>query len=139
MRDIKYSFVNEIDMNNIMEVEKQINYKFTKEFIAFILKNSGAFPLYNCIDIEEDTENVNNFLDFSEEGQNYIVKIYSQNKGMQVQDCIPFARDAGSNYYCFDRNDNSILFWDHEECDEENGPFCVRDTFEEFLESLYEE
>ena len=58
---------------------------------------------------------------------------------MQIHDCIPFAKDAGGNYYCFDRNDNSILFWDHEECDEENGPFCVRDTFEEFLESLYEE
>lgn len=32
MRDIKCSFTNEIHMNNIMEIEKQIDYKFTKEF-----------------------------------------------------------------------------------------------------------
>ena len=139
MKDIKCIYAKEISVNNIIEVEKQVNYKFPEEFVHFIIKNSGGYPMCNRIDIEEDTESVNNFLDFSEEGSNYIVKTYSCNKGLQVQNCIPFARDAGSNYYCFDRNDNSILFWDHEECDEENGPFCVCDTFEEFIESLYEE
>lgn len=139
MKDIQCTFAKEIKKDNVTEVESKVNYKFPEEFVNFIIKNSGGFPKYNCIDIEEDTENVNNFLDFSEDGQNYIVKIYLNNKGLQVQDCIPFARDCGANYYCFDRNDNSIFFWDHEECDEENGPFCVCDTFEEFIDSLYKE
>lgn len=119
-------------------MENKVNYIFPDMFVEFILKNSGGYPELRYIDIEEDTESINNFLDFSEEGNNYIVKTYLNNKGLQVQDCIPFARDAGSNYYCFDRNDDSILFWDHEECDEENGPFCVCDTFEEFIDCLHE-
>lgn len=45
---------------------------------------------------------------FSEEIKNCIVNIYFRNNSLQVQDSIPFARDAGANYYCFDRNDNSI-------------------------------
>lgn len=138
MKEINCNWANNVTMENIKEVENKVNYIFPDMFVEFILKNSGGYPELRYIDIEEDTESINNFLDFSEEGNNYIVKTYLNNKGLQVQDCIPFARDAGSNYYCFDRNDDSILFWDHEECDEENGPFCVCDTFEEFIDCLHE-
>lgn len=50
MKEIKCNYAKEIDMNKIIEVESQINYKFSKEFIHFIIKNSGGFPMCNCID-----------------------------------------------------------------------------------------
>ena len=139
MRKVKCNYSKCVTEEKVNEIGKKVNYAFPSEFIHFIMNNSGGYPELNCIDIEEDTENVNNFLDFVEEESNYIVDIYNRNKGMQIHDCIPFARDSASNYYCFDRNDDQILFWDHEECDEENGPFFVCDNFSDFLDRLYNE
>ena len=137
MKDLKCENATKVSEEDIELVQKKVNYVFPKEFVEFIKENSGGYPACDCINIDGDIECVNNFLDFQEDGYNYVVSIYLSNKGLQVHGCIPFARDAGSNYYCFSRKDNRVLFWDHEECDEFDGPFIVCKNFKTFVNKLF--
>lgn len=139
MRKIVCKYVEKIDRKKVESIGKIVNYKFPTDFIDFIMKNNGGYPVLNLIDVQGDEEMINDFLSFDEADEINAAQIYLQDNGMKEQDCIPFARDPGGNYFCFNRKDDSIWFWDHEECDEDNEPFWVCDDFQTFLEKLYVE
>ena len=58
------------------------------------------------------------------------------------QGLIPFARDGGGNYTCFDyrncRQDPPIVFW-HHGFEEGKDVFYLADSFEEFINGLKSE
>ena len=55
---------------------------------------------------------------------------------------MPFARDAGGNYICFDYRDNAssprIVFWEHEKAflSTDDSVVKISDSFSHFMNSL---
>lgn len=135
MKEVKCTNATTIEKEVIDKIEKELNYQFPEDFVNYIMKNSGGYPEVSCIDIDGDTEGINNFLDFVEGEYNYIVEIYKAHEEFASFNCIPFARDACGNYFCFRCSDNSIVFFVHDDVE----AIHVCDCFFDFLDALYNE
>lgn len=112
---------------------KKLKKKLPEDFIEFIKNGNGAYVTPSAIFVNDHEEMVNNFVSMDPESDAYIL---DYNESIGEKSIIPFARDAGDNYFAFKFYDDgsSIVFWDYEL--ETIEPVC--DSFSVFLSMLHE-
>ncbi len=119
----------------IEEFEVDQDYEFPNAFKECIKKNNGGRPEKSTFDTDKTKERyMKSLLSFNKENS---VNIWSVNEWVKkelAESYIAFAIDNFGNLICFDIDDNSIVFWDHET----NKTESVAETFDEFLDKLYE-
>lgn len=99
----------------IEKVEKKLSVIFPKSYKHYISNNNGGHIEGTYIDESGIKEIISfRFLIFEEQ----ILQHCNILNGCIPKNVIPFATDAGGNYYCFDYKENSnepkIVFLDHE-------------------------
>lgn len=139
------SIHGEVELNQIVKVEKALGIKFPKDYIGCAKINNGGYPSKEAFDFDARTEAVfNRLLSFHDDKKNYIVSVFNGIKDRLVDGVYPFADDPFGNHLCFDYRGNNkkpvIVFWDHEAAfmNIEEAVFKVCDTFTELLEKLYD-
>ena len=121
-----------IALADIAAAERALGFTLPPALVALCLAENGGMPK-RCwlIDEARDLEYwVNWFIPIEPAGATTgkgLVSIYCQlvGEGMLPADSLPFANDAGGNFFLLDRNDRRVWFmpmeeWHHEETAEQN-------------------
>ena len=135
----------EIDSSkiHIKQFGERIKYCYPKSFVEIVMQYDGGSPeSMNYNTTKTDGRVFNNLISFDQEQQSSIWYMIEDNSKGEIEwnidglrwQYIPFAEDPFGNFICFDRNDDHIVFWDHETCEIED----VAVNFTKFVDSLYE-
>ena len=161
MNNIKWLYPKKTSLENIQKVENYFNIKFPDDYFSCILLNNGAHPKPNTFNLGNMEESINNLLLIDIEETFGILKLYNGIKNSIPKKVIPFARDGGDNYICFDYRKDitnpTVVFWDYEKAcreyysyenvgfDDEKYAFnydkaitYICDSFTELLNMLHE-
>ncbi len=134
-----------INPNSIERFEKLVGYTFPEDFKQTVYINNGGRPVCEVFDMEDEKEKVFNALLSFNEDDGYSIWNMLRLEGDAVVGWvheqldwryIPFANDPFGNKLCFDRTNNHIVFFDHEE--EDGGMYFVASSFTELINSLYD-
>ena len=136
---------DEIEISNLLNVEKGLGIKFPEDFVKCAIKNHGGYPDLDTFDFENHEGAVfNRLLSFNEQKKTFILNVFQAIKDRLLDGIYPFASDPFGNYLCFDYRkgkDKSpiVVYWDHEEAFEnpDTAIHVVCDTFSELLSKLY--
>ncbi|EPE7491968.1 SMI1/KNR4 family protein [Cronobacter universalis] len=149
----------EVSINNadIERLEAQVAYKFPDSFVNHYLKYNGGVPEKSWWDSEDEFEPIE-IADFkaiktaASDGKNASSTIngcYNLMISRQVipNSLIPFGNDWGGNFFCINKNDDSVVFYAVDAFDDElslednhnNLQRKLSPTFEEFINSLRSE
>lgn len=104
-----------IDMGIIETVERKLGFIFPDSYKNYVINNNGGHIEGTYIDESGIKEIISfRFLAFEEQ----ILEQANILKDCTPKNIIPFAADAGGNYYCFDYKENlnkpTIVVLDHE-------------------------
>lgn len=133
---ISWKYEKPTTIDKITYFEKCHLWMFPDSFVDLCTKHNGGKPskifCYSYINNEKHERAIKRFLSFNEEDKENIWAITFNHLSDGHKE-IPFAIDMFGNLFCFD-SDFKIVFYNHESDNYE----AVSDSFESFMESLYE-
>lgn len=104
--------------DDIAKVESLFGICFPEDYVNCVQLYHGASVIPYCIDINGNVRVFANLLSFSDNSVDNITKVFVSNKDRFKDGIFPFACDPAGNYFCFDyrkdKNNPSIIFWNHE-------------------------
>lgn len=123
------------DENLIKEFEEMLSYNLNRGYVDCIKQNNGGRPSNRVFYTEQGTERVvKSFLSFNKEDRETVWKILDWNKDILEDKYIPFAIDNFGNIICFFKQDDSVVFIEHETGIVEK----IASDFESFISGLTE-
>ncbi|WNY83074.1 SMI1/KNR4 family protein [Cronobacter dublinensis] len=146
-----------IDYADIERLEAQVAYKFPNGFVNHYIKYNGGVPEKRWWDSENEFESIeiaafkaiSTAVSEGEIVSSTINGCYNMMISRQVipNNLIPFGNDWGGNFFCINKNDDSVVFYavdafDDEVSLEENHKDLQRKlspTFDGFINSLLSE
>ncbi len=121
------------DENSISDFEKEHGYSFPESFKETVKKYNGGRPEKDAYDTEMAKERtIKSLLSFNRTDKENIWKLSENLEGIPKK-YVTFAIDHFGNFICFDADDGSIAFVDHETANSEK----ISDDFAAFLDKLY--
>ena len=121
--------------NLIDEFESLVGYEFPGDFKECVMQYNGGYPEREAFDTDTTKERVfNHLLSFNKED---ISTIWKTNEGHiegLPDKYVVFADDPFGNLICFDKDNDNVIFWNHEDESVEH----IANTFTELLDKLYE-
>jgi|SRR5690606_852247 len=140
---IEWLFGEPIDRSVIRNTEKAFGVTFPDDYVECVLKNNGGSPMPNVYDFEGRKGAVfGRLLNHDPNGPNNILRMYDAIQDRLPEGIYPFAEDTFGNFICFDyrqdKENPSIVFWDHEKTSCKTAIFPVCRSFTELLNKLYE-
>ena len=127
---MKCEYAEEITEEEIKNVELKLKFEFPEDFKEFIKKNNGGYPKRRIFKLNGSEEVVDHFLSFKENDIENIIEFNQLEDSEGIRDTVvAIAIDPFGNYIVFNREDNKIMFYEHEE----DSKFYLADTFTEFL------
>lgn len=146
-----------ISLLEIEQLEDNLKYKFSNDFIEHYLQFNGGRPLKSWYYINDD-------IDPLEIAQFKSIKYYNLTLGsstLLIDNCyyymierkviprniIPFAIDWGGNFFCINQDDNSVLFYAVDSFNDEltleenhkNAQLYLAPSFNVFIKNLMNE
>jgi len=124
------------DENLITEFETKSGFTFPPSYRSLVIEHNGARPDKKIFNTDSDEGHVfGNLLSFNKADTKNL-NIWETNKNMPSDidsKYIAFAMDAFGNWICFNAEDGSIVFIDHDNSSIEN----VANDFDAFIDGLY--
>ena len=124
------------DENLITEFETKSGFTFPPSFKTLVIEHNGARPDKKIFNTDSDEGHVfGNLLSFNKADTKNL-NIWETNKNMPSDidsKYIAFAMDAFGNWICFNVEDGSIVFIDHDNFSIEN----IANDFDAFIDGLY--
>jgi len=124
------------DENLITEFETKSGFTFPPSYRSLVIEHNGARPDKKIFNTDSDEGHVfGNLLSFNKADTKNL-NIWETNKNMPSDidsKYIAFATDAFGNWICFNAEDGSIVFIDHDNSSIEN----VANAFDAFIDGLY--
>ena len=124
------------DENLITEFETKSGFTFPPSFKKIVIEHNGATPNKHIFNTDTDEGHIfGNLLSFNQTDTESL-NIWETNKIMPKEvdsKYIAFAMDPFGNWICFNAEDGSIVFIDHEDYSIEN----VANDFDAFIDGLY--
>lgn len=118
------------------EFEDKTDYKLPESFRELVINHNGAIPSMKIFNTEDQNGHVFGYmLSFNKEDTKNL-NIWETNKTIPKDvdsKYVAFAMDAFGNWICFNCEDNSIVFVDHDSHEVEQ----IANSFDEFVNSLY--
>lgn len=132
--------------SDIKRVENYFNLSLPKSLKQIVLKNNAAYPYPACFDFGKSSSVLGPLLSFSPNDEDTVINCYERQEGFPefcFSGLVPIASDPSGNLLCLQykepsQDEPNVVFWDHEESKLKNAITLVANSFEEFLESLYE-
>jgi hypothetical protein len=133
----------------LLKHESSWGFRLPEPYRAFLLQNNGGSPVKDCFNFKESTtgSDLRRFLGITGESLDLpsTLAIY---KGRLPARFFPIGKDSGGNVICISVADDDlgkVYFWDHDtEAGTGESPelamntILIADSFQEFLEGLYE-
>ena len=156
---LEWKYVEALESESLIDqFEKEVEYKFPLSFREVVIKNNGGLPSKTVFDTEYDQCCMNYLLSFNMHDERFsiwdmrdawesnieVAKDYGVESGdysefkelKQIYDrYVVFANTPFGDDIAFDKENDSVVYIDHEILDVER----IADSFEEFLDCLYEE
>lgn len=124
------------DENLITEFETKSGFTFPPSYRSLVIEHNGARPDKKIFNTDSDEGHVfGNLLSFNKADTKNL-NIWETNKNMPSDidsKYIAFATDAFGNWICFNAEDGSIVFIDHDNFSIEN----IANDFDAFIDGLY--
>lgn len=124
------------DENLITEFETKSGFTFPPSYRSLVIEHNGARPDKKIFNTDTDEGHVfGNLLSFNKADTKNL-NIWETNKNMPTDidsKYIAFATDAFGNWICFNAEDGSIVFIDHDNSSIEN----IANDFDVFIDGLY--
>lgn len=124
------------DENLITEFETKSGFTFPPSYRSLVIEHNGARPDKKIFNTDTDEGHVfGNLLSFNKADTKNL-NIWETNKNMPTDidsKYIAFATDAFGNWICFNAEDGSIVFIDHDNFSIEN----IANDFDAFIDGLY--
>lgn len=130
----------------IKEFEAYADYSFPEDFINCVILNNGGYPSLDVFDTDRTEERtIKSLLSFNKDDRETIWMMNERSEDAEDDELedgmedlperyVAFAIDDFGNLICFDKDNDNIVFYDHEEDETE----YIADSFTEFLEKLYD-
>lgn len=119
----------------INDYECLVKYVFCDSFRKCIIANNGGRPSRRTFDTDKIKEHeLKSFLSFNRNDRETVWKIFDWNKDELSDKYIPFGIDNFGNLICFDKNNDKVVFVNHENMSIE----IIADNFDCFLDKLYD-
>ncbi|WP_217514420.1 SMI1/KNR4 family protein [Vibrio metschnikovii] len=126
----------------IRKIGIKLNRSIPEDLVQFYIRNNGGYCEKNTFFIAGEGYKINEFLPFSV-GSDTIESTYQsvflENEEMP-DNLVPFAVDAGGDYFCFDSSESGfgrIFFFESEYYDDpERSVVFLSKSFTDFVESL---
>jgi len=139
---IRWRRTKPIDISYIRKTEELLGIKFPEDYVQCVLENNSGIPTPKAFDPEgRNTAVFQRLLSHDPNSPTYIVSDYNAIRDRLPEGVYPFAEDPFGNFICFDyrkdKENPSIVFWDHEKPDHKNI-FPVCNSFTDLLNKLYE-
>ena len=133
---MEWKYVKKLETTDLIDdYERLVKYVFCDSFRRCIIANNGGRPSKKIFDTDKTHERVlKSFLSFNKEDKENVWNIFDWNKEELTDRYIPFGIDNFGNLICFDRNNDQIVFVNHEDMSVEN----ISDDFDDFMNGLYE-
>ncbi len=123
----------------IDEFERVAGYSFCESFKKLVIDNNRGRPSKYVFDTKKTKERVfNHLLSFNKEDEVNMwiwLNVWDEPAKHLAERYIVFACDPFGNDICFDKTNDKVVFIDHETLTVEE----VADSFDEFINSLYED
>lgn len=134
---MEWKYVKPLKSQDLIDdYECMVKYVFGNSFRNCVLEHNGGRPSRRTFDTEVKKEReLKSFLSFNREDKETVWKIFEWNQDELGSRYVPFAIDHFGNLICFDANDDKIVFIHLEDISVE----MIADTFDEFLDALYNE
>ena len=119
----------------ISEYEALVGYQLPEAFKECVRQYNGGRPANRTFDTDKSQErSLKSFLSFNREDRETVWKTVDCMSKKTVQSYAPFAIDNFGNLICFDKQNDSVVFLDHESRKTE----IAAPDFPSFMEALYE-
>lgn len=118
-----------IDKKDIERISNSYGIEFDKDFIDFIEINNGGIPKTNSIEVGGKEYELRCFLSFNSGEYNSIelpLKSFQEETKGKI---YPIAKDSGDNYFCINKENGKVYFWDKDE----NLYYKLVDSFADFV------
>lgn len=113
----------------IPDAEEKLGYNFVDSYIDFVKKYNGSRPPISIFSTSTSQERtIKSFLSFNPKDVENIIKL---NRGLTENSAklVAFAIDNFGNYICFDKQNDTVVFFDFETGETE----LIDKTFSDFL------
>jgi len=127
---------------DIKNSEQQLNIKFPEELKEYYKINNGGHSEVNLFELNGNGYKINEFLPLKY-GDDTIESTYKEafvDNSLMPKDLVPFAADAGGDYFCFSIKENeygNIYFYESEYYDNPaRSHVFLANSLSEFLEKL---
>ena len=120
------------DKTIFKKYERDYNIIFPSELEAFVLNNNASSPEQNAVDFNGVERIYDETLSFNlcdEEASTF----NSAMKAVNCEDCLPFAKDPFGDYFCYNLENETVSFYNHEEDRIEKSDI----GFHQFIEMLH--
>ena len=124
------------DENLITEFETKSGFTFPPSYRSLVIEHNGARPDKKIFNTDTDEGHVFGYLLSFNTSDTKNLNIWETNKNMPTDidsKYIAFAMDAFGNWICFNAEDGSIVFIDHDNSSIEN----IANDFDAFIDGLY--
>lgn len=119
-----------INANVFSDVEKTYSVKLREDIKAFLIENSGGYPVKDIIVSNGDDYEVRVFLSLDDANEYYSIKkplaFFMKSTNGKI---VPIGIDSGDNYYCVNNETGKVYYW----CASENSYFCISNSLIDFI------
>ena len=132
---MNWNFVEPLKSANLIdEFESLVGYEFPGDFKEFVMQYNGGRPEHKAYDTDTTEGRVfNKLLSFNKDDISTVWKTNGNIEGLPDK-YVVFATDPFGNLICFDKDNDNVIFWNHEDESVEH----IANTFTELLDKLYE-
>ena len=118
--------------NIIKDVENELGYVFPLDYCTYYQEQSDLHVKPNLFKVNDNEKVINRLFSMNKDDREYIVKFQSFDSEYK-DELVPFAVLEFGDLLCFSREDNSIIYYNHDL----DTVTKVADTFNHFKDMLY--
>lgn len=131
MKSISKECDKNINVNVFSDVEKVYSVILREDIKAFLIENSGGYPVKDIIVSDGDDYEVRVFLSLDDANEYYSIKkplaYFMKNTNGKI---VPIGIDSGDNYYCVNNETGKVYYW----CADSNSYYLIADSLEAFTD-----
>lgn len=162
MNRIEWKYTdNDITIEEVLSVIKEINYEIPNDYAVCASKNNGGVAKPSLFEVGGIERVFGSLLSYDKSDMEFILKVYNNYKDSLPKELLPIGFDPAGNLICFDYKNHEenpiVVFWEHEDAWEKEelmksegitteqaeevareNVFYIADTFTEFLDKLHD-
>lgn len=129
MKCVSKNYEENVTRDILSDAERTYSISIREDIKAFLVGNSGGYPIKDIITSNGEDYEVRVFLSLDDQNEYYCIrKPLDYFLGKTKGKIIPIGIDSGDNYYCVNNETGKVYFWSAGE----NLYFCIATSLDVF-------